>query len=541
MDDLINSHWLGALRGPPCALAPAGPFVLAGLEWAAPHRVRIELRARDASGRWSPWTLASVQGHDADLGEAVAPACFGEPVWTGAAGALELRSDRPVTGLTVHLVAATPARPARAGRAGAALPLATPQLPAGPGQPPIIARRAWAGDRGPASPNSYGDVRMMFVHHSANANGYRAADVPAMLLSIYRYHRYVRGWNDIGYNFAVDAFGRIWEARAGGIDQAVVGAQAGGYNLESSGVVMLGTFSGVLPTPAALAALARLVAWKTSLHGVPVSGDTTVEVDPSDASYTRFRPGQRVTLPRIAGHRDGCTTDCPGDALYAHLPALRADVKVLAGPQLALSLDVAGGQNASPARDLRLASVAVLAGSTLALEGRLQAISPLGVPGAPVVNATVELEALVGSTATVLEDVGGPFSLTTAGDGRFTAQLTPTHNLLVRALRPDAQAVASPLVAVGVAPLLTLTVDPDAGAPPRLSGIVLPHKRTLTLEIDRVGGARRPTRTEVIHVRADGTFSVAPTLTPGAYVVRVVSPADADNLAGASARVKLGV
>ena len=72
---------------------------------------------------------------------------------------------------------------------------------------------------------------MAFVHHTENPNGYSPGEVPAMLRAIYAFHRYVNGWNDIGYNFVIDAFGRIFEARAGGIDEPVVGAHAGGYNL----------------------------------------------------------------------------------------------------------------------------------------------------------------------------------------------------------------------------------------------------------------------------------------------------------------------
>src|SRR5438270_297915 len=77
---------------------------------------------------------------------------------------------------------------------------------------------------------AYGAVRMAFVHHTENPNGYGASEVPAMLLAIYVFHRFVRGWDDIGYNFVVDLYGRIWEARAGGIDEAVTGAHAGGFN-----------------------------------------------------------------------------------------------------------------------------------------------------------------------------------------------------------------------------------------------------------------------------------------------------------------------
>ena len=73
---------------------------------------------------------------------------------------------------------------------------------------------------------------MAFVHHTENPNGYTAGEVPAMLRAIFVFHRYARGWNDIGYNFVIDLYGRIFEARAGGIDEPVVGAQAGGFNVE---------------------------------------------------------------------------------------------------------------------------------------------------------------------------------------------------------------------------------------------------------------------------------------------------------------------
>ena len=114
-------------------------------------------------------------------------------------------------------------------------------LPAGPGQPPIVARRAWAqGGAHPKVAPEYGNVQLAFVHHTENPDGYSAAEVPSMLRSIYEFHRYGRGWNDIGYNFVIDRFGRIFEARAGGIDEPVVGAQAGGYNAYSTGIAILG-------------------------------------------------------------------------------------------------------------------------------------------------------------------------------------------------------------------------------------------------------------------------------------------------------------
>jgi hypothetical protein len=543
----IHTHWLGSLGRRGAALATSESFVSVGLEWLEPTSARIELRARRSSGAWTPWTPASVQGHDGDA-QSAPVACFGEPVWTGVASELELRSAQRVEGLSVHLVPAALTRAGRrVGASTGGLPLAQPRLAAGPGQPPIIARAAWAGDRGPATAPSYGDVRMMFVHHSVNANGYSAAEVPELLLSIYEFHRYVRGWNDIGYNYAIDAYGRVWEARAGGIDQAVVGAQAGGYNLESAGVVMLGTFAAVLPTAAALATLTRLLAWKLSLHGVPVSGTNTVEVDPTDAFYTAFAPGQRVTLPRIAGHRDGCTTDCPGDDLYAHLPAVRADVRALVGRQLALSLQFAPGQRSTAPQYLSLATARVSAGETVALSGRLLELSGTQTGGAatgvPVPHVGLELQSLVGQLEAEVGGIqatggaGVPFSLVTDGDGACAVEFTPTQNQLVRVLTSQAPVVASALVAIAVAPVLTVTLAGDA--PLVLTGSVMPRKAQLELLIEPAVPAKA--RHELFGTRSDGSFRVAPQLKPGTYVIRVVARADARNVATESAPIHITV
>ncbi|MGO9247567.1 MAG: peptidoglycan recognition protein [Solirubrobacteraceae bacterium] len=263
---------------------------------------------------------------------------MGEPIWTGGTTSVQVRAKRTLNGVQLHLVNVS----ASAGVTGhvssasplalsVKLPLATPVLPAGPGQPPIIARRAWAqGISPPRVAPEYGAVRMAFVHHTENPNGYAASEVPAMLRAIYVFHRYVNGWNDIGYNFVVDLYGRIFEARAGGIDEPVVGAHAGGYNLVSTGVAVLGTFTGVPISPAARNALENLLAWKLALHGIPSQARVVVKVNPAGASYSKYPADARVSLPRIAGHRDGDATECPGNVLYGELPAIRGGVRMLA-------------------------------------------------------------------------------------------------------------------------------------------------------------------------------------------------------------------
>jgi uncharacterized protein with LGFP repeats len=297
----------------------------------------------------------------------------------------------------------------------AGLPLVSSGLQAGPGQPPIIARRAWA--RGGAHPRvapAYGTVELAFVHHTENPDGYSAASVPEMLRSIYDFHRYTHGWNDIGYNFVIDRFGRIFEARAGGIDEPVIGAQAGGYNAYSTGIAILGTYSSQRISPAALTALEHLLAWKLSLHGAPVEGHVTVRVTPGGAVYSRFPANTPVSLPRVSGHRDADSTNCPGDALYGELPALRGRAVRLAG---------------RPARATLLSQAAEAAsGEPTTLTGSLRFLDGIPIVGAPVEiqQRTVAHRGEAVAELTVAHAVTGP-------DGRWSLPIVVSPGAADRA------------------------------------------------------------------------------------------------------------
>ncbi|MDX6360724.1 MAG: hypothetical protein QOH37_3778 [Nocardioidaceae bacterium] len=197
-------------------------------------------------------------------------------------------------------------------------------------QPVIYSRAQWGADesiRGKSSLH-YGDVHAGFVHHTVNANDYTRSEVPALMRSIYAYHVQSRGWSDIGYNYLIDRFGRIWEGRYGGVDRAVVGAHTLGFNDDSFAASAIGNYQITQPSEAMIQAYATLFAWKLSLHGVTAS---------STHQYVTSRYFQAIN-----GHRDAAATLCPGQYLYDRIPDIRqmaaADQRGWTGRQLESNL-----------------------------------------------------------------------------------------------------------------------------------------------------------------------------------------------------------
>lgn len=184
-------------------------------------------------------------------------------------------------------------------------------------KPKIYSRAQWGADeRIRDKPSlSYYEVHAGFVHHTVNANNYTADQVPGIIRSIYSYHVKTRGWSDIGYNFLVDRFGRIWEGRYGGVGRPVVGAHTQGYNQYSFALSAIGNFDTARPSSAMVTAYAKLFAWKLSLHGV-------------SATDTSQRLGSK-SFRAINGHRDAGSTACPGKYLYAQIPTIRTKAAAL--------------------------------------------------------------------------------------------------------------------------------------------------------------------------------------------------------------------
>ena len=213
---------------------------------------------------------------------------------------------------------------------GGHLEVEAESIPAGAqslGQPAIHTRAEWSA-RAPSNPiASAPNLKLAVVHHSATGNDYTQADVPGILRSIQAYHIDSNGWSDIGYNFAVDKFGGIWEGRDGSLNGNSIGAHAEGFNSGSVGVVALGNYENGTPTPAQVGSVTEVIAWRFASSAI----DPTSSVAFTSGGSSTVPAGTVVNLPRVVGHRDVGSTDCPGSALYSRLasqirPALPAAV-----------------------------------------------------------------------------------------------------------------------------------------------------------------------------------------------------------------------
>ncbi len=292
-------------------------FTLAGVDWQGSGQVA--LRSRRVGGGWSAWRRAAPEPGDTPDG-ARGPWRLGNPWWTGASDRVQYRIYGDVRRVRGHFVwSSAPAVPLR--RLAAA------------GTPAIIPRLAWAGSptalrRG--SPRYAARVRFAVVHHTAGASPSSKAQSAAVVRGVAAYHVHGNGWSDVGYNFLVDRFGQIFEGRYGGIDRNVIGAHAMGFNEGSVGIALLGSYGSRSPSKAALDAVARLIAWRLDVAHV----DPAVSLSQLSGGNPRYSPGAPVLLRAVSGHRDTYPTSCPGERVYAQLPAVARTAAATGLPKL---------------------------------------------------------------------------------------------------------------------------------------------------------------------------------------------------------------
>ena len=132
------------------------------------------------------------------------------------------------------------------------------------------------------------------VHHDAmNWTGQHTyAKAVARLRRIREYHVGHNGWADIGYHFAIDGRGHVWQCR-----QAIYkGAHVGGKNEFNIGIVVMGNFEEQVPTQNQKKSLA----------------------------YTLRKFKSWWPKAQILGHKEQSPTQCPGKNLMPTLKNIRS-------------------------------------------------------------------------------------------------------------------------------------------------------------------------------------------------------------------------
>jgi hypothetical protein len=314
------------------------PFSAVGVTWAQDEsvtEVTVQLRMKSARGAWGAWT--TVEQDDVEQEQPSGPAegdlrSGTAPVWTGPARGVEV-VVQSADGSTPQDVQVQLIDPGKSGAdATPGKPEITDQAHAASAMPAIYSRAQWGADERLMgwNPQYAPTIKAATIHHTADGNNYAAADVPAILRSMYAYHAVSRGWGDIGYNVIVDKFGRAWEGRSGGLASTVVGAHAGGFNTGTFGVSMLGNYDVVTPPAAMLETVSAVIAWKLSLYGVDPRGTTTLTS--GGGGTAKYAAGVKVTLPTVFGHRDVGATACPGRYVYSRMNDIRAMVAAKYAP-----------------------------------------------------------------------------------------------------------------------------------------------------------------------------------------------------------------
>ncbi len=136
--------------------------------------------------------------------------------------------------------------------------------------------------------------RRITVHHSG-ALVLRDTDRSSVmddLNGVLEAHTRIR-YGDIGYHFAVDYAGRVWEGRS----LSYEGAHVSSENEGNIGLMLLGNFEKQKPSQAQLQTLARVT--------------------------TLLRRHFDIPATRVYGHRDIGASVCPGRFLYPYVVTLR--------------------------------------------------------------------------------------------------------------------------------------------------------------------------------------------------------------------------
>ena len=298
------------------------------VSWEGEQPDSIEARAQNLNGTWSEWfKLDPIGDNETSATEAA---------WIGESAATEIRAslygEDVSEVLTAHVIqtaaddnaTATPQLRTFSLFSTSALSTYQPGYKA----PNVISRSAWGAKESQSrSTSSSASTKGVFVHHTAGSNNYSKSQSAQQLRGMYDYHTKTLGWADLGYNAVVDQYGQIFEGRKGGLAKNITGAHSLGFNRESFGISVMGTYSSKALPAAAQEAVAKIIAWK--LGGTFNMSATAKTTFYNTTSGTKHPKNSNVRLNIIAGHRDVNYTDCPGTALYNRLGTIRSRVQTL--------------------------------------------------------------------------------------------------------------------------------------------------------------------------------------------------------------------
>ncbi|MFD7021174.1 peptidoglycan recognition protein [Promicromonospora sukumoe] len=315
-------------------------FQTVGISWPAEIDQlvpEIQVRTRAADGAWGGWSHLEKSPDGADTGSAT---MVSAPVYVGEAVAVQLATVDVAAvfpeGMELSLVSSAQVTSAAADTSGTVAAASASSTDG----PTIITREEWGAAPacadpalGPTWSPAEGGLKGAAIHHTVNPNDYATvAEAMQAIRNDQAYHQQTHGWCDIGYNFLVDKWGNIYEGADGSIDQPIVGAHTGGFNTGTVGVAMVGTYTraeGVAPTAAQRDGVANVVGFRLARYGVD-PGASAVFTAAGHTDGGRFDAGDKVTLPRVFGHRDTHQTECPGELAYAVLPQIQDQAAVYA-------------------------------------------------------------------------------------------------------------------------------------------------------------------------------------------------------------------
>jgi hypothetical protein len=222
----------------------------------------------------------------------------------------------------------------------------------------------------------------------------------------------------------------------------------------------------------------------------------------------RYPSGTPVTFERISGHRDGNSTACPGETLYAQLPDLRIRAAQYAGPLAGITVRAA-------ATTLRGITSATLTGALRFADGSSPDRAPVDI-----------LYATSGSAFSPIATVR------CAADGQFATTLDIPHTGTIRARFPGDAARApmeSSSLRITVVPSLALGVSSRRlrrGRKLAVSGVVSPAREPhVRVQLHRkVRGRYKRVRNTRVRLRRGRYLRFFRPARPGLYRVTVLVP-----------------